>query len=61
MPKEGAGLMREMTVWEQSVAEQAAGFVRELFASDCGGHDAGHTFRVYRNALRLAAKEQMTD
>lgn len=53
--------MRDMTAREQSIVEQAAGFVRELFASDCGGHDAGHTFRVYRNALRIAEKEPAAD
>lgn len=36
--------------------EAAKEYVRELFASNAGGHDAGHSLRVYRNAMLLADK-----
>ncbi|MGN1045406.1 MAG: HD domain-containing protein [Candidatus Methanomethylophilaceae archaeon] len=31
--------------------------VRDRFSDDSGGHDAEHTFRVVRNALRISAAE----
>ena len=36
------------------VIEAAVQFVHELFRNNSGGHDAAHTMRVYRNAMRLA-------
>ena len=35
--------------------------VEELFASQPGSHDANHTLRVYRNALRIAQAEPGCD
>ena len=36
-------------------------WVKELFASDAGGHDAEHTLRVYRTAMALAETEPGCD
>ncbi len=32
--------------------------IKELFASDSGGHDFDHTMRVYKTAMMIARKEQ---
>ena len=39
----------------------AVGYVRDLFAANAGGHDAGHTLRVHRCAAALAAEEPGCD
>lgn len=44
-----------------TTVEAAMEFVKTLFKTDSGGHDAEHTMRVYRNALRIAEKEQGAD
>ena len=46
---------------ENARIEAAMAYVQELFASDFGGHDAAHTLRVYRNALRIADSEPDCD
>lgn len=46
---------------EPGIIEKAEAYVRELFASDAGGHDAGHTLRVYRTAMLLADSEPGCD
>ena len=38
---------------EQSVRDRMVAAVIERFSGDSGGHDADHTFRVVRNALRI--------
>ena len=40
--------MHERTV------DNAIAYIEELFRGNAGGHDAAHTMRVYRNAMRLA-------
>lgn len=40
-----------------NIIEAAAAYAIELFAGDSGGHDADHTMRVTRLALRLAKEE----
>ena len=45
----------------ESLEEKAAGYVRELFAGNSGGHGLDHTLRVYRNALRIAECEPGSD
>lgn len=40
-----------------SVIEKAIEFVKEFFRGEFSGHDAAHTMRVYRMALRLAHEE----
>jgi uncharacterized protein len=43
------------------VIEAAKTYIEELFRNDSGGHDAEHTLRVYRNALRIAEREPACD
>ena len=38
-----------------AVIEAAIPYIETLFRGDSGGHDAAHSLRVYRNALRIAA------
>ena len=38
--------------------DQAIVFVKERFANDASGHDAEHTFRVYRLAMKLNETEK---
>lgn len=40
-----------------TVIRNAVDFIRELFRNEYSGHDASHTMRVYRTALRLAREE----
>ena len=42
---------------EQKIITDAIEFIEELFANNHGGHDAGHSKRVYYNALMLADRE----
>ena len=39
------------------IIADAVDFVRETFRSDFSGHDASHTMRVYKTALRIAENE----
>ncbi len=39
----------------QEIVAAAEEYVRKLFEADAGGHDAAHTLRVRRNAMRIAA------
>ena len=39
----------------------AIAYIQELFRGNAGGHDAEHSLRVYRNALRIAADEPACD
>ncbi|MBQ9264966.1 MAG: HD domain-containing protein [Clostridia bacterium] len=41
--------------------EAAKAYVRLLFQNNAGGHDAAHTMRVYRNALKIAGREPGAD
>lgn len=43
------------------IIENAIHYIEELFRMNAGGHDAGHTLRVYRNALLIAEEEQEGD
>ena len=40
-----------------AVLAAARDYVQEFFAHEASGHDAHHTMRVYRTALRIAADE----
>lgn len=42
---------------EQTIITHAMRYIEALFANDHSGHDAGHTMRVYHNALQLADTE----
>lgn len=46
---------------EQQIIESAIEYVEALFADDCGGHDAEHSLRVYRNASLIADTEPDCD
>ena len=46
---------------EEDIVLNAISFIRELFREDAGGHDAEHSLRVYRNAMRLADVEPACD
>lgn len=35
--------------------------IEDLFRGNAGGHDAAHSLRVYRNAMRIAEKEPEAD
>ncbi len=39
------------------IIEKAKAFIVEIFKGNAGGHDAGHTLRVYGNAMLIAEKE----
>jgi uncharacterized protein len=43
------------------LTENAVTFVKKLFAGNSGGHDAAHTLRVYRTAMRIAENEPDCD
>ena len=46
---------------DDELIRRAETYARELFASDAGGHDFGHTMRVYRTAMLLADSEPGCD
>lgn len=43
------------------VTEAAIAYTENLFRDNSGGHDAGHTMRVYRNAMHIAGQENGCD
>ena len=43
------------------LTEQAITYITGLFRDNAGGHDAEHTLRVYRNAMRIAESEPACD
>ncbi len=45
----------------RSLIAAAEDYVRELFAGNAGGHDAEHTLRVRRSAMRIAESEPDCD
>ena len=65
----GAGVNNRSGEFPQPVKEyekstlikDAAAYVQELFRTNAGGHDAGHTMRVYRNTMRIAENEPGCD
>ncbi len=46
---------------EKDLIAAAEAYIAALFASDAGGHDAAHTLRVRRNAMRIAESEPGCD
>ena len=44
-----------------NIMEAAIAYIERLFRDNTGGHDAAHTLRVYRNALRIARSEPDCD
>ena len=45
----------------EKIIENTIYYIEDLFRTNAGGHDAGHTLRVYRNALLIAENEQDCD
>lgn len=45
----------------EEIIGKALDYVRELFRTNAGGHDADHTLRVYRNTLLIAKEEPDCD
>ena len=46
---------------ELNILNHAIEYIEMLFSSDCGGHDAAHSKRVYHNALLIADTEPDCD
>ena len=44
-----------------SVIDSAVAYIQNLFSGNSDGHDAEHSLRVYRNALRIAASYPEAD
>lgn len=44
-----------------TIITAAIAFIQDLFRGNSGGHDAAHSLRVYRNALRIAEGEPGCD
>lgn len=44
-----------------TIIENAKEYIQKLFADNADGHDAEHSFRVYRNAIKLAEKYPEAD
>ena len=45
----------------KTIIDQAICYIEDLFRKDSGGHDADHSIRVYKNALRIAKDEPSCD
>ena len=41
--------------------ENTKEYITGLFENNSGGHDVGHTLRVYRNAMEIAEREASCD
>lgn len=46
---------------DDKITERAMVYVRDLLGGNSGGHDADHSMRVYKNALRIAENEKVCD
>ncbi len=47
--------MNEHSTDRPDIVAEAVKYVKVLFAANSGGHDASHTLRVWRCAMRIAA------
>ena len=50
-----------MMISDRNPVEAAIEYIQDLFRDNYGGHDAGHTLRVYHNAMILAENEAGCD
>ena len=46
---------------DTDIISRAMQYIQELFRGNAGGHDAEHSLRVYRNAMRIADAEPGCD
>jgi len=46
---------------DNQLLENTISYIRNLFRTDSGGHDAEHSLRVYRNACLIADREPSCD
>ena len=46
---------------DDKITERAMDYVRDLLGGNAGGHDADHSMRVYKNALRITENEIACD
>jgi uncharacterized protein len=46
---------------DNTVVENAKRYIEQLFENNADGHDAGHSLRVYRNAVKIAEKYPESD
>ena len=47
--------------FDEPIIEKAFTYITALFSKNAGGHDAEHTLRVYRNAMKISEREQGCD
>ena len=52
---------RALSAADEALVAEAVDYVKTLFAANSGGHDAGHTLRVWRCAMRIAETEPDCD
>ncbi len=46
---------------DKTIIENAKQYIEQLFENNSDGHDAGHSLRVYRNAVKIAEKYPESD
>lgn len=51
----------ERQLTQEELYGRAAAFTEDLFRGNAGGHDAAHTLRVVKNAMRIAEEEPGCD
>jgi len=54
-------IKKERKMMDDRITERAMDYVRDLLGGNAGGHDADHSMRVYKNALRIAENETACD
>ena len=54
-------IKKERKMMDDKITERAMDYVRDLLGGNAGGHDADHSMRVYKNALRIAENETACD
>ena len=51
----------DLEIKMDTIQEDAIEYIKGLFEGNSDGHDFDHTMRVYKNAMKIAAKEQGCD
>ena len=44
-----------------ALVNKTIAYIEDLFRGNAGGHDAAHSLRVYRNAMKIAETEPEAD